>query len=165
MCVPPYPSFHFSHLVSPDDYTSVSMTLVPFTTQCPSQCINISIINNVILEPTEEFTARLTLIPASVTTINASRIIVDPPETTVQITNNDLSKYSSITTYWLVWHSQTKGYIVVMFIPHLYILECVISYNMSFIIMWALTTVNYLLTVRIRAQTTSSVLHSTVDFT
>ena len=45
------------------------------------------------VEVTENFIARLMLIPASVTTITADRIIVDPPEATVQITNTDLSKY------------------------------------------------------------------------
>ena len=79
-------------LVSPADYTSVSMTLGPFTSQRPRVYFNISIMNDVILEPTEEFTVRLTLVPASVTTISADRIIVDPPEATVQITDNDLSK-------------------------------------------------------------------------
>ena len=80
-------------LVSPDDYTSVSMTLGPFTSQRPRECFNISIMNDVNVEVTENFIARLMLIPASVTTITADRIIVDPPEATVQITNTDLSKY------------------------------------------------------------------------
>ena len=44
------------------------------------------------MESNETFTARLTLVPASVTTITADRIIVDPPQTTVLITDNDLSK-------------------------------------------------------------------------
>ena len=79
-------------LVSPDDYTGISMTLGPFTSQRPRQCFSISIINDSILESNETFTARLTLVPASVTTITADRIIVDPPQTTVQITDNDLSK-------------------------------------------------------------------------
>ena len=68
------------------------MTLGPFTSQRPRQCFSISIINDVTLELTEEFTTRLTLINSSVTTITADRIIVDPPQTTVQITDNDLSK-------------------------------------------------------------------------
>ena len=68
------------------------MTLGPFTSQQPRQCLNVSIINDAIIEQNEEFSTRLTLIPTSVTTINASRIIVDPSETTVQITDNDLSK-------------------------------------------------------------------------
>ena len=51
-----------------------------------------SITNDAITERTEDFTARLTLIPASVTTINASRIIVDQPETTVRIIDNDVGK-------------------------------------------------------------------------
>ena len=91
MCTPS-PSSHFSHLVSPDDYTSVSMMVGTFTSQRPRQCFSISITNDAITERTEDFTARLTLIPDTVTTINASRIIVDPPETTVQITDNDFGK-------------------------------------------------------------------------
>ena len=80
-------------LVSPDDYTSVSMILRTFTSQQPRECFNISIMNDVNVEVTENFIARLMLIPASVTTITADRIIVDPPEATVQITDTDLSKY------------------------------------------------------------------------
>ena len=68
------------------------MTLGPFTSQQPRQCFNVSITNDTIAEQNEAFTARLTLVPDSVTTINANRIIVDPPEATVQITDNDLSK-------------------------------------------------------------------------
>ena len=83
---------HTHFTVSNNDYASVSMTLSTFTSEHPRQCFNISIINDAIIERTEEFTTRLTLIPDSVTTINASRIIVDPSETTVQITDNDLSK-------------------------------------------------------------------------
>ena len=68
------------------------MTLDIFTSQRPRQCFNISITDDANIERTENFTTRLTLIPDSVTTINASRIIVDPLETTVQIADNDLSK-------------------------------------------------------------------------
>ena len=80
-------------LVSPDDYTRVSMILRTFTSQQPRECFNISIMNDVNVEVTENFIARLMLIPASVTTITADRIIVDPPEATVQITDTDLSKH------------------------------------------------------------------------
>ena len=83
---------HIHFAVSNDDYTSVSMTLGTFTSQRPNQCFNVLITNDAITERTEDFTARLTLIPASVTTINASQIIVDPPETTVRITDNDVGK-------------------------------------------------------------------------
>ena len=81
---------HF--IVAIVDYTSISMTVGTFTSQRARQCFSISIINDFILERTEDFTTRLTLIPASVTTISASRIIVDPPETTVWITDNDVGK-------------------------------------------------------------------------
>ena len=87
-----YIRMHTHFIVSNDDYASVSMTLGTFTRQRPRQCFNISIINDAIIERTEEFTTRLTLIPDSVTTINASRIIVDLSETTVQIIDNDLGK-------------------------------------------------------------------------
>ena len=83
---------HTHFIVSSEDYTSVSMTLGPFTSQRPRQCFSISIINDLFIELDEAFTARLTLIPASVTTISPDRIIVDPPQTTVQIADNDLSK-------------------------------------------------------------------------
>ena len=68
------------------------MTLGPFTSQQPRQYFNVLITNDTVAEQNEAFTARLTLIPASVTTINANRIIVDPPEATVQITDSGLSK-------------------------------------------------------------------------
>ena len=81
---------HF--IVAIVDYTSISMTVGTFTSQRARQCFSISIINDFILERTEDFTARLTLIPASVTTISASQIIVDQPETTVRIIDNDVGK-------------------------------------------------------------------------
>ena len=87
---------HIHFIVSSDDYASVSMTLSIFTSQCPRQCFNVSIIKDAIIERTEDFTTRLTLIPTSVTIITANRIIVDPPETTVQITDNDLSKLNIV---------------------------------------------------------------------
>ena len=83
---------HTHFIVPSADYKSVSITLNTFTSQQPKQCLNVSITNDAFIELNETFTARLTLIPTSVTTINASRIIVDPPEATVQITDNDLSK-------------------------------------------------------------------------
>ena len=76
------------HAVSPDDYTDVSMTLGTFSSQQPRQCFNISITDDASVQPTREFTARLALMDSSVTTISPDRIIVDPPETTVQITDS-----------------------------------------------------------------------------
>ena len=70
----------------------ISMTLGPFTSQRPRECFSISIINDSFIESNETFTARLKLISTSVTTITPDRIIVDPPETTVLIIDNDLSK-------------------------------------------------------------------------
>ena len=83
---------HTHFIVASEDYKSASMTLNTFTSQDPRQCFNVSINNDAFIELNEAFTARLTLIPASVTTITANRIIVDPSEATVQITDNDLSK-------------------------------------------------------------------------
>ena len=80
------------------DYENVSMTLGPFTSQQPRQCFNVPIINDTFIESNETFTARLTLIPASVTTITADRITIDPPETTVLITDNDLRKLIVVTS-------------------------------------------------------------------
>ena len=77
---------------SSGDYKSVSMTLGPFNSQQPRQCFTVSITNDTFIELNETFTATLTLIAASVMTITADRIIIDPPETTVLITDNDLSK-------------------------------------------------------------------------
>ena len=81
---------------SSGDYESVSMILGPFTSQQPRQCFTVSIINDTFIELNETFTATLTL--ASVTTITADRIIIDPPETTVLITDNDLSKLIVVTS-------------------------------------------------------------------
>ena len=83
---------HTHFIVSNDDYTSVSMTLGTFTSQRPRQCFNISITNDAIMEQTKDFTTRLTLIPASIATIDGSRIIVVPPATTVRIIDNDYGK-------------------------------------------------------------------------
>ena len=85
---------HTNIIFASADYESVSMTLGPFTSQQPRQCFNVSITNDVIVESNETFTARLTL--ASVTTITANEITIDPPETTVLITDNDLSKLSVV---------------------------------------------------------------------
>ena len=87
---------HTHIIVASGDYASVSMTLGPFTSQQPRQCFNVLITNDTIVELNETFTARLTLVPASVTTITANRIIVDPPEATVQITDGHLSKLNIV---------------------------------------------------------------------
>ena len=71
---------------------AVSMTLDTFTNQTPRQCFNVSITNDATFEETENFTARLMLMPDSVKTISVDRIDVDPPEATVQITDSDRSK-------------------------------------------------------------------------
>ena len=84
--------------LSSGDYKSVSMTLGPFTSQQPRQCFTVSITNDTFIELNETFTATLTLIAASVMTITADRIIIDPPETTVLITDNDLSKLIVVTS-------------------------------------------------------------------
>ena len=87
---------HTHFIVASGDYKSVSMTLNTFTSQLLRQCFNVLITNDTIVELNETFTARLTLVPASVTTITANRIIVDPPEATVQITDGHLSKLNIV---------------------------------------------------------------------
>ena len=83
---------HIFFIVSNSDYMAVSMTLDTFTNQRPRQCFNVSITNDATSEETENFTARLMLVPGSVATISADRIVVDPPEARVQITDNDHGK-------------------------------------------------------------------------
>ena len=74
------------------DYISVMSTLVTFTNGQTRQCFNVTIVDDTEVELTEDFFASLTLIPASVTTINSSRITVAPAQATVNITDNDLRK-------------------------------------------------------------------------
>ena len=74
------------------DYISVRTTLATFSTQQPRRCFNVTIVDDSDVELTENFFADLTLIPASVTTINSSRITVAPAQATVNITDNDLRK-------------------------------------------------------------------------
>ena len=71
------------------DYMSVITTLATFTMEQPTQCFNLIIIVDTEVETTEHFFARLSLIPASVTTIDPNRIIVAPAQTTVNIVDND----------------------------------------------------------------------------
>ena len=75
------------------DYISVTTTLATFTIDQPRRCFNVTIIDDTEVELTEDFFAGLTLIPASVTTIDPSRISVDPAEATVSITDDDQRKY------------------------------------------------------------------------
>ena len=89
-----YTITHTNIIFASADYESVSMTLGTFTSQQPRQCFNVSITNDAIVESNETFTARLTL--ASVTTITANEITIDPSETTVLITDNDYSKLSVV---------------------------------------------------------------------
>ena len=71
------------------DYMSVMTTLTTFTMEQPTQCFNVTIVDDTEVETTECFFARLTLIPASVTTIDSNRITVAPAQTTVNIMDND----------------------------------------------------------------------------
>jgi len=75
------------------DYISVRTTLATFSTQQPRQCFNVTIVDDSEVELTENFFANLTLIPASVTTIEPSRITVAPAQATVSITDDDQRKY------------------------------------------------------------------------
>ena len=71
------------------DYMCVMTTLATFTMVQPTQCFNLMIIDDSEVETTEHFFARLSLIPASVTTIDSNRITVPPAQTTVNIMDND----------------------------------------------------------------------------
>ena len=86
----PTPMVYFT--VSNDDYLSISTTLGTFTNQQPSLCFNVPIIDNVVTEPTESFTARLMLNEDSVTAIAPHQIMVGSPEATVEISDSNLSK-------------------------------------------------------------------------
>jgi len=66
--------------------------MATFTNGQTRQCFNVTITDDTAVESTEDFFASLTLIPASVTTIDPSRITVAPAQATVNITDNDLRK-------------------------------------------------------------------------
>ena len=74
------------------DYMSVMTTLTTFAMEQPRQCFNVTIIDDSEVETTEHFFATLSLIPASVTTINPNRITVAPAQATVSIMDDDASK-------------------------------------------------------------------------
>jgi len=69
------------------DYMSVMTTLATFTMEQPTQCFNVTIVDDIEVETTECFFARLTL--TSITTIDSNRITVAPEQTTVNIMDND----------------------------------------------------------------------------
>ena len=69
------------------DYMSVMTTLATFTMEQPTQCFNVTIIDDSEVETTEHFFVRLNL--TSVTTIDSNRITVAPEQTTVNIMDND----------------------------------------------------------------------------
>ena len=73
------------------DYISVTTTLT-FSTQQPRQCINVTIIDDVQVETTENFFANLTFVPMSVTTIDPNQITIAPVQATVSIMDDDLRK-------------------------------------------------------------------------
>ena len=96
--------------VSNDDYLSVSTTLGTFTKQQPRLCFNVPIIDNVVTELTEDFTAKLMLKEDSVTTIAAQRIIVNSHETRVQITDSNLSKCNTVSTQFHSYFNVDRDY-------------------------------------------------------
>ena len=69
------------------DYMSVMTNLTTFTMEQPTQCFNVTIIDDSEVETTEHFFARLNL--TSVTTIDSNKITVAPAQTTVNIMDND----------------------------------------------------------------------------
>jgi len=74
------------------DYVSVMTTLATFSTMQPKQCFNVTIIDDMEVELSEDFFATLTLIPASVTIVDPNRTTIDPLKATVSIMDNDVRK-------------------------------------------------------------------------
>ena len=74
------------------DYISVMATLATFSTMQPKQCFNVTIIDDMEVEISEEFFATLTLIPASLTIVDLNRTTIDPLKATVSIMDNDVRK-------------------------------------------------------------------------
>ena len=74
------------------DYISVMTTLATFSTMQPKQCFNVTIIDDMEVELSEDFFATLTLIPSSLTTVDPNRTTIDPLNATVSIMDNDVRK-------------------------------------------------------------------------
>jgi len=74
------------------DYISVMATLATFSTMQPKQCFNVTIIDDMEVEISEDFFATLTLIPSSLTIVDLNRTTIDPLKATVSIMDNDVRK-------------------------------------------------------------------------
>ena len=76
---------------SPQDFTPINGQQLTFSPAQRRQAVAITIINDVIFEDTEEFTALLTPISSQ------SRVLLDGSNsTTVQISDTDSKKYSTL---------------------------------------------------------------------
>lgn len=71
---------HFPPLSAPDDYESV-MTELTFSAQQTRQCVNVTILDDVLLEGVEDFSANLSTADG--------QVALDPQEAAVTIVDND----------------------------------------------------------------------------
>ena len=75
--------------VAPGDYGALAgFSLGPFSDSMRQLSFNVSIVDDMIPEDNEDFTARLTLLPADRTRLG-TRVTVDPDLATVTIADND----------------------------------------------------------------------------
>ena len=81
---------HTIHLsTAPSDYGALAgFSLGPFSNSVRQLSFNVSIVDDMIPEDDEDFTARLTLAPADRTRLG-TRVTVDPDLATVTIEDND----------------------------------------------------------------------------
>ena len=101
--------FFLLHKVSPADYEGVEGAVLPFAACQRRSCLNVTIVDDVILENIEQFSVTL-IRPLDLD----QRITLDPVDGIVQITDNDgrrsfsiptpLVEYSSLSSLqWLWW--------------------------------------------------------------
>ena len=89
-CTHTHSQSHTIHLsVAPGDYGALAgFSLGPFSDSVRQLSFNVSIVDDMIPEDDEDFTARLTLAPADRTRLG-TRVTVDPDLATVTIEDND----------------------------------------------------------------------------
>ena len=75
--------------IAPNDYGALTgFSLGPFNNSVRQLSFNLSIVNDVILEENEDFTASLTVSPADRTRLG-NRVTVQPNVATVTVLDND----------------------------------------------------------------------------
>ena len=81
---------HTTHLsIAPSDYGALTGFLLgPFSNSVCQLSFNVSIVNDAIPEDDEDFTARLTLLPADQARLH-NRVTVQPDSATVTILDDD----------------------------------------------------------------------------